>query len=127
MIGPENGLGQGAGKTRVVYGIEVGVTPTTNQDPSSVFADVVEAFRGTNLGLRSASITRLVSVAGRLGLRGTYANTSRVTGGPEFVVIASAHLGRGRALHVIGLAPEQQFATFRPTFEAVLSSMEKGR
>ena len=127
MFAPENGLGKVAGNAHVSNGIELGVTPTTRRDPNGVFEDLVEAFRSTNPKLRSASITRLVKLAGRLGLRGTFGNTSPVTGRAEFVIIAAAAIERDRALYVIGVAPDDQFGAFRPTFEAALLSLETAR
>jgi|SRR5579872_2083260 len=126
MFAPEDGQAVVGGKAHVLYGVELSVSRTTRGDPSGVLDDVVRMFKGTNPELRSASITRLVTLAGRLGLRGTFANTSSVTGRPEFVVIAAALLDPGRALYVVGVAPEERFGTFRPTLEAILLSLEKG-
>jgi hypothetical protein len=125
LFGPESGLGQVSGKTKIVYGVEIGVAPVAHGDPNGVLDDMVDVFKNANPGLRSASITRLVRLAGRLGLRGTFANASLVNGNAEFVVIAAAPLSRGRALYVIGIAPERQWSGYRPTFEAVLTSIEK--
>ena len=127
MFAPENGLGQVAGKAHVSYGIELSVTPTTRRDSSAVFGDVVQALKSTNPALRSASTTRSVTLAGRFGLRGTFANTSLVTGGAEFVVVAAARIEHNRALYMIGVAPHEQFGAFRPTLEAILVSIETAR
>jgi hypothetical protein len=127
MLAPENGHGQVAGKARVSYGIELGVTRTTRRDLNRAFGDVVQALRSTNPAFRSVSITRLVTLAGRLGLRGTFANTSLVTGRAEFVVVAAAPIEHDRALYVIGVAPHEQFGAFRPTLEAILVSIETAR
>jgi hypothetical protein len=127
MFAPEDGHGQLAGKAHVVYGIELGVKGNTRRDPSGAFDDVVQAFKSTNPALRSVSITRLVTLAGHLGLRGTFSNTSPVTGHPEFVVVATAPVERDRVLYVIAVAPQEQFLAFRPTAEAILLSIEEIR
>jgi hypothetical protein len=127
MFAPEDGQGQVAGKAHVSYGVELGVKDATRRDPSGAFDDVVRALKSANPALRSVSITRLVTLAGRLGLRGTFSNTSLVTGRPEFVVVAAAPVERDRALYVVAVAPQEQFLAFRPTLEAILLSIEKAR
>src|SRR6185436_6869340 len=127
LFAPENGLGKLAGKAHVSYGIELGMTRTTRRDPNSVFGDMVQALKSTNPRLSSASTTRSVTLAGRFGLRGTFANTSPMTGLDEFVVVAAARLENDKVLYVIGVAPHEQFAAFRPTLEAILVSIETAR
>lgn len=127
MFAPENGHAPVGGRDQISYGIELGVKRTTRDDPSGAFEDVVQAWKSTNPALRTASITRLVKIAGRLGLRGTFSNKSVVTGRPEFVIIAAASVARDRAIYVVGLAPDEQFAAFRPAFESILLSIEKAR
>jgi hypothetical protein len=127
MFAPEDGQGQLAGKPHVFYGIELGVKDATRRDPSGTFDDVVRALKSTNPAFRSASITRLVTLAGHLGLRGTFSNSSPVTGHPEFVVVAAAPIERDRALYVVAMAPQERFLAFRATFEAILLSIEKAR
>jgi hypothetical protein len=127
MFAPENGRGQVAGKAHVSYGIELGVTPTTGQDFNAVLDNVVRTLTSARPTLRIASTTRLVRLAGRLGLRGTFANRSLVTGRDEFVVVAAARVERDRALYMIGVAPDDQFGAFRPTLEAILGSIEAAR
>jgi hypothetical protein len=41
MFAPEDGFGQVAGKTHVVYGVELGLKRIMRQDPSGAFEDVV--------------------------------------------------------------------------------------
>src|SRR5713101_859723 len=127
MFAPEDGHGQFAGKAHVFYGIELGVKPITRGDPSGAFDDVVQVLKSTNPTLRSASTTRLVKLAGHLALRGTFSNTSLVTGRPEFVAVAAAPVEHSRALYVVGVAPQEQWGAFRPTLEAILLSIEKAR
>ena len=122
---PPDGRGQRAGQTHVVYGVELGVTRTTRADLSGAFDEMVQALKSLEPTLRSVSITRLIRIAGRQGLRGTFSKTSTVTGGPEFTVVAAAPVERGRTLYVVGLAPSDQWEVFRPTLEAILSSIEK--
>src|SRR5713101_7704078 len=95
MFAPDGGHGQFAGKAHVFYGIELGVKRITRREPSGAFDDVVQALKSTNPAFRSVSIVRLVTLAGRLGLRGTFSNTSLVTGRPEFVVVAVVPIEQG--------------------------------
>jgi hypothetical protein len=127
FIGPDDGQRRVDGKTRISYGIELGVTRSTRREPNAAFEILVDQLQTSNRAFRSASIARLVTLAGRLGLRETFANTSAVTGHDEFVVVAAAPVDDGRAMHVIGVAPREQFAAFRPTFEAILLTIEKAQ
>lgn len=127
MFAPEDGYGQFAGKAHVVYGVELGVKRTMRPDPSGAFDDVVQAFRSIKPTFVSASTTRSVKLAGRFGLRNTFSSTSLVTGRPEFVIVAAAPVELGRALYVVGVAPQEQWEASRQILEAILLSIEKAR
>jgi hypothetical protein len=127
IFAPANGRALLFGESHVLYGIEIGVKRTGRRDISGAFEDVIQGLKTTNGEFRSASITRLVKLAGHLGIRGTFSNNSRVTGRPEFVIVAAAPVEGGVTMYVMGVAPHEQFGTFRPTFEATLLSLEKVR
>jgi hypothetical protein len=127
MFAPVEGHAQLAGQPRVTYGIELGIAPVAAADFSGAFDEMVQAVTRSNPDLRIASITRLLTIAGRMGLRGTFSNTSTITRRSEFVVVAAAPIGHARALYVIGVAPSDQWSAFRPTLEMILTSIEKGR
>jgi hypothetical protein len=127
IFAPANGRALLFGESHVLYGIEIGVKRTVRRDISGAFEDVIQGLKTTNAEFRSASITRLVKLAGHLGIRGTFSNNSRVTGHPEFVIVAAAPIEGGGTMYVMGVAPHEQFGTFRPTFEAMLLSLERVR
>jgi hypothetical protein len=125
IFAPPNGRALLFGKSHVLYGVEIGVKRAARRDISGAFDDVIQGLKSTNAEFRSASITRLVKLAGHLGIRGTFSNTSRATGRPEFVIVATAPVEGGGTMYVMGVAPHEQFPAFRPTFEAMLLSLEK--
>jgi hypothetical protein len=127
MFAPADAQTRAGGKTRISYGIELGATRTARHDLSGAFEEMVQSLESANPQFRSASITRLVKLAGHLGLRGTFENVPGATSRPEFVIVATATAEQDNTLYLIGRAPQDQFGAFRPVFEAILLSMEKAR
>jgi len=127
LFAPAEGHSQLAGRPIVTRGVELGIARVAAADFGGTFNEIVDAVKSSNPELRSASITRLLTLAGRTGLRGTFANTSPATRGPEYVIIATAPIERRRVVYMLGVGPSAQWETFRPTIEAILASIATGR
>jgi hypothetical protein len=127
LFAPADGHAAFAGKPRVTRGVELGIAPVMATNFGVAFDEIVGTVQSINPELRSASITRLLKLAGRMGMRGTFDNTSPATRGPEYVIIAAAPIEGRRVVYMLGVGPSEQWTTFRPTLEAILASIAIGR
>ena len=64
-----------------------------------------------------------ISVNGRRRLRTTMSNRNEVTRGPETIQLVTTELGNGDVIYSLGVAPNDQFNTYRGVFNRIVSSM----
>ncbi|HZI18508.1 MAG TPA: M48 family metalloprotease [Pyrinomonadaceae bacterium] len=124
ILAPEGGSGRRDGAAYVTHGLFVG---QVEAGPGADLSAATEAFLRQQLKANPDFEVRAAPGSFNLSGRDAYATTvagpSPVTGRVEVNLVYTAFAPGGRLFYLIAVAPEDEFETYRPAFEAVLRSL----
>jgi hypothetical protein len=103
--------------------MQIGVTRNESHDLQTATDELIDAFSRGNPDMGRASRYEQTSVDGRRSLRTTISNRNEVTRNPETIQLVTTDLGNGQLLYSIGVAPSDEFNSYRSVFNRIMSSM----
>ena len=116
---PEGAYGQGV----FTHGVEMGMTQNETHDLRNATNELIESLKQNNPNLRQMSSPTRATLSGRPGLQTTLSNVSDATGDRERIQVVTVPLDGRNLFYVIAVAPEDEAAEYRPTFQRVLNSL----
>jgi hypothetical protein len=121
---PEGAYGQSNGQSVFTHGIEFGVGRNETHDLQGATQELIDSLARGNPNLGQPSRFDRVTIAGRRGLRTTLTNQSEATGQPETIEMVTTQMRDGNLFYAIGVAPRDEFGSYRSVFDRVLGSVE---
>jgi len=120
---PSGGYGTFNGQTVYTHGMQIGLTRNEAHDLQTATDDLVNAFAQSNPDMGRPSRYERVSVDGHPGLRTTISNRNEVTREPETIQLVTSDLGNSELLYSIGVAPSNEFNSYRSVFNRIVGSI----
>jgi hypothetical protein len=120
---PEGGYGTANGQSVFTHGVQVGVARNETHSLEEATQELVASLAQANPRLARAGNSRRVTIGGRAGLQTTLGNVSEATGGRERIVLYTTQMRDGTLFYLVGVSPEQEFATYQPVINRVASSI----
>ena len=124
---PDGAYGSSNGQSVFTHGVEIGVSRNETHNLQQATDELIQSLGQGNPALSRASGYDRITIDGRQGLRTVLSNTSEATGQREAIQLATTQLGDGTLLYTIGVAPADQFSSYRNVFDRVLSSLRASR
>jgi hypothetical protein len=121
---PEGAYGQSNGQSVFTHGIEFGVGRNETHDLQAATQELIDSLARGNPNLGQPSRFDRVTIAGRRGLRTTLTNRSEATGQPETIEMVTTQMRDGNLFYAIGVAPRDEFGSYRDVFDRILNSIE---
>jgi len=115
---PDGAYGQGI----FTHGVEIGTSRNASRDLQAATDDLLDSLAKGNPNLTRPDRYESVNVGGRRGLRTTLSNRSS-NGERETIQVYSTQLRNGNLFYAIGVAPSEEFPTYRDVFDRVVSSI----
>ncbi|HXG66389.1 MAG TPA: M48 family metalloprotease [Blastocatellia bacterium] len=107
----------------VTHGIFIGVVAPGASDLASATSAFVEAQLQANPDFQVSEQPQEINFGGRRGYATVVAGPSPVTGVVEVDVIYTTATADGRLFYFITMAPRDEYESYRPTFERIISSI----
>jgi Zn-dependent protease with chaperone function len=124
IFAPRGAYGQKDEAVFVTHGLFVGAVPPASSDLEAATARFIEQQIEINPDFRVARAPQAINFgSGRRGYATVVAGPSAVTGVVEIDVIYTTATSDGRLFYLITMAPEDEFETYRPTFEQIIASV----
>jgi hypothetical protein len=120
---PSGGYGTYNGQTVYTHGIQIGLTRNESHDLQTATDELINGFAQSNPDMGRPSRYEQISVNGHRSLRTTMSNRNEVTRNPETIQLVTTDLGNGDVLFSIGVAPNDEFNSYRGVFNKIVSSM----
>ena len=120
---PSGGYGTYNGQTVYTHGMQIGLARNEAHDLQTATDDLVNAFAQGNPDMGRPSRYERVSVDGHPGLRTTISNRNEVTREPETIQLVTSDLGNSELLYSIGVAPSNEFNSYRSVFNRIVGSI----
>jgi len=120
---PDGGYGTVNRQSVFTHGVEVGVVRNETHDLETATDELLESLARSNPRLGRPSGYRTVSISNRRGLEATAANVSEITGRDETIETFTTLMQDGNLFYLIGVAPRDEYATYRDVFERVVRSL----
>jgi beta-barrel assembly-enhancing protease len=116
---PDGAYGQGI----FTHGVEVGTTRHETHDVEEAMRELIDSLRQNNPNLRQSSNPTRATISGRRGLQTTLSNISDATNEREQIQLVTVPMNDRNLFYVIAVAPTDEAASYRPTFQRVLDSI----
>lgn len=120
---PDGGYGQVQGQAVFTHGINVGVAQSQGGNLRQSSDYFLQALAQGNRNLRQQSQYQPGTINGRRALAITLSNVNEATGRPEIITVYTTLLRNGQLFYMIGVAPQNQYASFQGAFRNALSSI----
>jgi hypothetical protein len=120
---PTGGYGTYNGQTVYTHGMQIGLTRNESHDLQTATDELINAFAQGNPDMGRASRYERISVNGHPALRTLISNRNEVTRNPETIQLVTVELRTGELLYAIGVAPSDEFNSYRSVFNRILGSM----
>lgn len=120
---PSGGYGTYKGQTVYTHGMQIGLTRNEAHDLQTATDDLVNAFAQGNPDMGRPSRYEQLSVDGHRSLRTTISNRNEVTRDPETIQLVTTDLGNSELLYSIGVAPSNEFNSYRSVFNRIVGSI----
>jgi beta-barrel assembly-enhancing protease len=121
---PEGAHGSINGQSVFTHGIEFGIARNESHDLQAATDELIDSLAQGNPNLHRTSGYDLVTVAGRRGLRTTLTNRNEATGQDEMIAVVTTQLRNGNLLYSLGVAPRDEFPSYRNVFDRVIGSLQ---
>jgi hypothetical protein len=124
IFAPAGAYGRRDGAAYVTHGIFVGaVRVEGGGDLGAATNAFLQQQLNANPDFQVRGEPRRVGLAGREAYATLVAGPSPVTGKVEVNIVYTAYADGGRLFYLIAVAPEEEFETYRPSFEGVVRSL----
>jgi Zn-dependent protease with chaperone function len=120
---PNGAYGSYNGQNVFTHGVEVGVSRNESHDLQTATEELVDALRESNPRMSRPSGYRQGTVDGRRALQATVDNVSDATGQRETIQITTTSTRSGDLMYAITVAPRDEYSSYQPVFQKVLSSV----
>ncbi|OLE78799.1 MAG: hypothetical protein AUF76_18390 [Acidobacteria bacterium 13_1_20CM_2_65_9] len=121
---PEGAYGTANGQSVFTHGMEFGMARNESHDLQTATDELIQSLSQGNPSLRQQSGYDRVSFAGRRGLRAVLQNRNDATGQNETIEVFTTQLRNGNLLYAIGVAPSNEFSSYRGVFDRVVGSLQ---
>ena len=123
IFAPKGAYGQRDNAVFVTHGIFIGAVPPQSSDLEAANAQFVQQQIDVNPDFRIARSPQPIDFGGRRGFATVVAGPSAITGVVEIDVIYTTATSDGRLFYLITMAPEDEYQSYQPTFEQIISSL----
>ena len=123
IFAPKGAYGQRDNAVFVTHGIFIGAVAPQSSDLEAANAQFVQQQIDINPDFRIARAAQPIDFGGRRGFATVVAGPSAVTGVVEIDVIYTTATSDGRLFYLITIAPEDEYQSYQPTFEQIISSL----
>lgn len=123
IFAPKGAYGQKGSAIFVTHGIFIGAVAPKSSDLESANAQFVQQQIDMNPDFVVKRAPQAINLGGRPGFATVVAGPSAVTGVVEIDVIYTIATADGRLFYLIAIAPEDEFQTYQPAFEQIISSL----
>jgi Zn-dependent protease with chaperone function len=120
---PEGAYGDYNGAGVFTHGIEIGVTRNETHDLETATDELIESLEQSNPRLSQRSGYQRTSISGRPALHTVLSNVSEVTRQQETIQLVTTFMRDGSLLYTVGVAPADEFRTYQPHLQRVVSSI----
>jgi beta-barrel assembly-enhancing protease len=120
---PEGAHGSLNGQRIFTHGIEFGVARNESHDLQAATDELIQSLAQGNPTLRRTSGFDGITVADRRGLRTILTNRNEATGRDEIIAVFTTQLRNGNLLYGLGVAPSDEFPSYRNVFDRVIGSL----
>jgi hypothetical protein len=122
---PDGAHGSFNGQSVFTHGIEFGIARNESHDLQAATDELIQSLAQGNPSLRrSSSGYDRINVADRRGLRTILTNRNEATGQDEMIEVFTTQLRNGNLLYGIGVAPRDEFPSYRNVFDRVIASLQ---
>ena len=121
---PEGAYGSLNGSNVFTHGIEFGLARNESHDLQTATDELLQSLAQGNPNLRRSSGYDRVSFASRRGLRTVVSNRNEATGRDETLQVYTTTLRNGNLMYAIGVAPADEFGSYRRVFDRVVGSLQ---
>ena len=127
IIAPAGAYGRRDGAAYVTHGLFVGTVAVEGGGDLGAATDAfLRQQLKANPDFQVQGAPRQVSLAGREAYAAVVAGPSPVTGKVEVNLVYTAFGSGGRLFYLIAVAPDDEFETYRPSFEGAVRSLRLG-
>jgi hypothetical protein len=123
IFAPKGAYGQREQTVFVTHGLFIGALAPESSNLEEANAKFVEQQIATNPDFRIVRQPQSINFGGRRGYATMVAGPSTVTGVMEVDVIHTTATSDGKLFYLITMAPEDEWQTYQPAFEEILSSL----
>ncbi|HEX8708256.1 MAG TPA: M48 family metallopeptidase [Pyrinomonadaceae bacterium] len=120
---PEGAYGQAQGQAVFTHGVNVGVSRSQGGNLRQATDAFISSLVQGGGGLRQQGGYQRGTIDRHNALASTFSNTNEATGRPESIIIYTTLLRNGDLFYMIGVAPQQEFGSYRGVFSNVLNSI----
>jgi Zn-dependent protease with chaperone function len=121
---PDGAHGSFNGESVFTHGIEFGIARNESHDLQAATEELILSLAQGNPSLRQSTGYDRINVADRRGLRTILTNRNEATRQDEMIEVFTTQLRNGNLLYVIGVAPRDEFPSYRNVFERVIASLQ---
>src|SRR5215210_5912605 len=123
IFAPRGAYGQKDEAVFVTHGLFVGAVPPSSNDLETANNQFIQQQIEMNPDFRVARAPQAINFDGRRGYATVVGGPSAITGVVEIDVIYTTATSDGKLFYLITMAPEDEFETYRPTFEQIIASL----
>lgn len=120
---PEGGYGDAGGSSVFTHGVQAGISRVEDHGLEEATEELIAAFAQSNPQLARAGNAATVRIDGRSALRTQLTNVSEATGGRERILLYTTQMQDGTLFFLVGVSPEDQWNTYQPVINRVVSSI----
>lgn len=123
IFAPAGAYGQKDDAVFVTHGLFVGAVAPTASDLETANTQFIQQQVEMNPDFRVARAPQAINFGGRRGYATVVGGPSAITGVIEIDVIYTTATSDGKLFYLITMAPEDEFDTYKPTFEQIIASL----
>ena len=120
---PEGGYGEAGGSSVFTHGVQAGISRVEDHSLEEATEELIAAFAQSNPQLGRAGNAATVRIDGRSAMRTPLTNVSDATGRRERILLYTTRMQDGTLFFLVGVSPEDQWNTYQPVINRVVSSI----
>ena len=120
---PEGGYGSLNGNSVFTHGVQVGIARNETHSLEEATQELVASLAQSNPRLARGGAPTRGTLGGRPALRTQLANVSDATGGRERIMLYTAQMQDGTLFYLVGVSPEQEWATYQSVVSRVAGTV----
>jgi hypothetical protein len=120
---PTGGYGSLNGQDVFTHGVQIGIGRNEAHDLQTATDELIDQFSRGNPGMGRPSRYERVTIDGRQGMRTTLTNVNEATRQQETIQIVTTETRDGDLLYALGVAPSNEFDTYRGVFNRIAGTI----